>query len=1663
MAIYNSAPAVGIIDSSNNLTLSWTPYPDGSGSFSQYAFWNIVDSTTSTTYKVLPVFLNAPTNTLLGTQTFTQTLSSGAHSISMQAFSGASPLLAATLPWQTNNVNTPRAFPDPLASSSVALSLNSVLLGQTLTVTLTLYAGADQWQVQWPDNSSTGWLPLSANVVAKSFSVPGAQNITVQTRRNYSGSQYNPPVSLIRQVAQQIFVVNQQQAGTTAVSGGLTGDLGFGGPQGFEIVDASSAAAIPNPWEIIARGFVRDTVTNELKLMVATTRFSNASSLLGTMAIDVFPVQGRPHAVELIAPVYELATTSATETVLVKIGTSTLPNLIVGKSVAQALGGSLAMTTKTGTGIDPFLWAASGLPSGVTISSSGVINGIPQALGAFNPTFAVQDSSIPFSIDEATLSLAVVTDLLVQVAAGQTDAQNAALPPLGTSLGVAQVGTPYKVQMQVGNTNPTAASPGGLAPYQWSIPAGALPIGLGIDPDSGIISGYPCTYNSQQDYGRTYTAIVQVTDAIGAKATQTYTMSLIAAALQFGPIDQSTVFALQEFKLDVPVWGGQSPYSGLVFTAPSADTPSYGTTALVDGRVEVHIGPAGSPPVGGGGFPTTATGGHAFNLQVTDSNARTIGPVPVNYQIANEISDIRIVKASPGHYWDYNDATAVALPISGNLAGYVLNSVSVLSPSLGNGIVVGIDATVPQVNAAGPPTTYTNSQLRIPLVLTQSGTAFGSVSREYTFAAHNDSASANDIGTFAAAPRPYIVNVDTVALNPRKPYFNSAATVPATISGYSARVQSGSSLPPGLSLDQNTGLIYGLLVGMAASSSVIEYIDAGGTIHGTVTIFWTTYQNAFQPTNGGNVVVGSMGVASTLTLFTAPTGITLANPTIIYPLSNNTALGVQGTSVQLDGTQTMVQLVGTPTEAGYFDLWIQVQNSSNLAQFSYIYQRVVIGYAKPMIILTSSPLPVFGQWSSTGAPASFAIVALRGFGGLAPYTWSSPQFPGPGFTYSGTGSLAGMVLTLDPLTGIISLTAAPTSVPGGPTPIFTTLSPLTITMTDSRLPVAGTVSKLFTWTFNDSLVNTTPGIPTIVTNSDYGFAMTATGGKPPYSWTKGTGSPTPALPSAILFPTTGIFSGVTAVSGYSSSFAITVTDSLSATSSGFNGAGVPYLIKTGAAVLAVDQTKVGVINRGVPYQGTLTILNGSSNFQTPVQWQIAPTPSIPNSILLGLTLQADSSTLGANAIISGTYLGIPHQAESIVQITGNGGSGTVTVTTQQALGFQVGDQVTISGTVHFNATATIASVATDKASFTYSATVAFPPESVGTATDSTNLYVVHVLAVDSLNQVAAALVTLNTSTDLAVTTNALPNAVVGGSYNLQLTASGGVSPYTWVIDDPVSATSTATLSAAGLSLSGGGLITGTASAIFNSNITFRVTDSLGGTANIARAVLNLTSQASGLTIVTSSITPAVSGLPYSFTLQAAGDVSTPYSWSIASGALPTGLNLSSAGVISGSSTAVGFLQSITFKVTDTLGANVSKALNVAVISGLALSSGIDYTDSLGTGVIGYVSSGQVTSINPRPNLSFYVVATGVQSTSPSQMAVTTGNANIAGTVTSIASGVAQISLTGTGFANGTPGNNTVSVSVTDSGTTVTKTFTWVIYSDGALRIGAALPTQLTTP
>lgn len=683
MSILFNAPAVAIIDQNNVLTLSWTPVGDAiTGSYSAYNHWDIT-TTVNAGPPATSVFL-PPIGYAGGSLTFSEIVSSGIVTLTMQAFSSSddtTPILPA---WETGGVAMPRTFPVALTLASTNFSSTSLLLGQTLTVTLVnSYTGADQWQTIWPDGTTTGWLPLASNVITKSFTVPGSANVVVQTRRNYAGVQYAPPTQLISQNTVQIFVVDQQAPNTSSVQGGLTGNLGVGGPQGFEIINSQTSSIIPEPWEVIARALVRDTITSELKLLVATSRFSNASSLFGTMGLDVFPVEGRPRSKELIVPPYELTVTSQTEIIPVKITTAALPTLFVGKSVTQALGGEFQLVATNG--ITPYIWSSVGLPEGLTINASGVLSGTPLELGQFNVTIAIQDSSLPFSIDELTLLLVVETDLLVEIAPSQVDANNATLAQNGVTLGVARVGTPYNVEMQVGNIDINASAPGGLPPYTWSAPAGAFPTGLSIStqPNSlfGLISGTPSTYNSTTDFNKTYSVTIQVTDAIGAKATQTYSMTLAPEVLSFGHLNQPTIYVNQQFKLVLPVFGGQSPYtfnSGSDFQVPTADSGIYGTPVLVDGQIEIPVVGAS-----GGGLPTT--GVHTFSIRVTDNLAVTTGLVQFSYTVATEISDVRIVSGYLVNWthptdgsWGLNDPSragqAVNVPflVSGNLTGLTL-------------------------------------------------------------------------------------------------------------------------------------------------------------------------------------------------------------------------------------------------------------------------------------------------------------------------------------------------------------------------------------------------------------------------------------------------------------------------------------------------------------------------------------------------------------------------------------------------------------------------------------------------------------------------------------------------------------------------------------------------------------------------------------------------------------------------------------------------------------------------------------------------------------------------------------------------------------------------------------------------------------------------------
>jgi len=247
-------------------------------------------------------------------------------------------------------------------------------------------------------------------------------------------------------------------------------------------------------------------------------------------------------------------------------------------------------------------------------------------------------------------------------------------------------------------------------------------------------------------------------------------------------------------------------------------------------------------------------------------------------------------------------------------------------------------------------------------------------------------------------------------------------------------------------------------------------------------------------------------------------------------------------------------------------------------------------------------------------------------------------------------------------------------------------------------------------------------------------------------------------------------------------------------------------------------------------------------------------------------------------------------------------------------------------------------------------------------------------------------------------------------------------------------------------------------------VAFTVADSLVP-ANSVTLNVPFSSPTSGLSITTVALPNVTAGTPYSLQLTAGGSPNTPYTFSIFSGSLPTGLTMSGAGLITGTTLQVGVSQVITFRVTDFIGAYSNKPFNLTVVSGLTLQTGIDFENSTSTGYLGFVDNGNVVSILPRPQLSFFVVAQNVISTSGIQIAVVVGG-GFSATVTNLdtVAHTAQIQLTGP-FSSGAPGDNNLTISVTDSGVTANATFKWFVYADGVLQLApsaGSIPVKLIT-
>jgi hypothetical protein len=185
-----------------------------------------------------------------------------------------------------------------------------------------------------------------------------------------------------------------------------------------------------------------------------------------------------------------------------------------------------------------------------------------------------------------------------------------------------------------------------------------------------------------------------------------------------------------------------------------------------------------------------------------------------------------------------------------------------------------------------------------------------------------------------------------------------------------------------------------------------------------------------------------------------------------------------------------------------------------------------------------------------------------------------------------------------------------------------------------------------------------------------------------------------------------------------------------------------------------------------------------------------------------------------------------------------------------------------------------------------------------------------VRATDSTGATAVASFTLIVVSDIeqlrVISNGTLDQGSTGVDYSYQLLFAGGVPPRTWT-------TGTGTMPP-GLSLSGSGVISGKPTQVGTFTFSVRLTDSSPTT--VTSQPLQITVIPGPLVIVTTGdLTRGRVNSSYSFPLQKLGGAS-PYTWELASGALPAGLTLNtSSGVISGTPTQFGTFP-FTVKLTD---------------------------------------------------------------------------------------------------------------------------------------------------
>ncbi|MFZ0319278.1 MAG: putative Ig domain-containing protein [Candidatus Sulfotelmatobacter sp.] len=316
-------------------------------------------------------------------------------------------------------------------------------------------------------------------------------------------------------------------------------------------------------------------VSGALPVGISLTSGVIAGTPTGTPATSSFTVQAKDAVGDIAQQPLTIVVNPAPA-----ITTTSLP---IGEQ-GRAYSPTLAATGGTGT-----LSFVTQNVDGLVLNSAGAFTGVPSSPGSF-PFNAVVRDALGVTASKL-LTLTVNAPLALNAASLPAGNQNAAYP-----------------QQQLVASN-------GVPPYtNWTwvaAPGSSLPPGLSLNVSLGTITGAPTAAGA-------FSFIVSVSDSLGATASQTYSIAVIAA----GPVIGTT---------SLPNGQYNAPYTPVTLSATSGTQP-YSWTVASGGVMPggLTLSPSGSIS----GTPAQA-GMWSIPVTVTDANSLTAnGTVSITVGLA---------------------------------------------------------------------------------------------------------------------------------------------------------------------------------------------------------------------------------------------------------------------------------------------------------------------------------------------------------------------------------------------------------------------------------------------------------------------------------------------------------------------------------------------------------------------------------------------------------------------------------------------------------------------------------------------------------------------------------------------------------------------------------------------------------------------------------------------------------------------------------------------------------------------------------------------------------------------------------------------------------------------------------------------------------------------